>query len=141
MILSSDRFVRLLASLLRPGTGSPSEQRRHPRVNIRTSAFFAPYDTQTGVGPAYSVRLLNLSASGVGVQSVTQMELGTQFVIDMPDSHPVDTEIPDDTQRLRVLCKVVHCRTAGSTQFVIGAQFLRLWTAPAPTLDSALAAA
>jgi hypothetical protein len=140
MNLSSDRFVRLLASL-RPEGSVTSDQRQQPRAPVRASVLMAPYEPKTGLGTAYSVRLLNLSGSGAALQTVTPMIVGKQFVLDLPDNHAEDRENQDDTQRMRVLCKVVHCRTAGATQFQIGAQFLRLWTAPAPTLDNALAAA
>jgi hypothetical protein len=139
MNLSSERFVRLLASL-QPEGSVTSDQRQQPRAAVRASVLMAIYD-QNALGAAYTVRLLNLSGSGAALQTVTPMIVGKQFVLDLPDNHTADRENQDDTQRMRVLCKVVHCRTAGATQFQIGAQFLRLWTAPAPTLDTALAAA
>jgi hypothetical protein len=140
MNLSSERFVRLLASL-RPEDGVTSDQRQQPRATVRASVLLAPYEQKTGLGSAYAVRLLNLSGSGAALQTVTPMIVGKQFVLDLPDNHTDESEAQDDSQRMRVLCKVVHCRSAGATQFQIGAQFLRLWTAPAPTLDTALAAA
>jgi hypothetical protein len=139
MNLSSERFVRLLASL-RPEGSVTSDQRQQPRAAVRASVLLAIYD-QNALGAAYTVRLLNLSGSGAALQTVAPMIVGKQFVLDLPDNHTEDRENQDDTQRMRVLCKVVHCRTAGATQFQIGAEFLRLWTAPAPTLDTALAAA
>ena len=138
MNLSSERFVRLLASL-RPEDGVTSDQRRAPRAEVRASVLLAPCETK-GLGSACVVRLLNISGTDCPrLQSVIAIAPGKQFVVDLPDFHE-NEGTPDDSQRLRILCKVVHCRPNG-TQFMIGAQFLRLWTAPAPTLDTALAAA
>jgi len=136
MNLSSERFVRLLASL-RPEGSVTSDQRQQPRAAVRASVLLAPYEPQTGLGAACSVRLLNLSGSGAALQTVTPIVVGKQFVLDLPDNHTDQSEAQDDSQRMRVLCKVIHCRPAGAAQFQIGAQFLRLWTAP----DTALAAA
>jgi hypothetical protein len=136
MNLSSERFVRLLASL-RPEDSVTSEQRHAPRADVRASVLLAPCEGK-GVGPACAVRLLNISGSGAALQSVIAIPRGTQFVVDLPDFHE-NEGTPEDSQRLRILCKAVHCRPNGS-QFTIGAQFVRLWTAPAPTLDTALAA-
>ena len=42
---------------------------------------------------------------------------------------------------LRILVRVAHCKQVAEHQYLAGLQFVRLWTAPAPSLDAARAAA
>ena len=123
-----------------------TEQRRRPRVGMRASVLVAPLDEASGEpGATYAVRVQDLSAEGASFQHFRLLRKGQEFVIDVPEALPES----DDHRRtegeaagqLRILCRVIHCRMAAEHQFVIGAQFVRLWTGPAPTLDAARAAA
>jgi hypothetical protein len=138
--LSHERFVGLLASL-KSRDGIETEQRRRPRVGLRASVLVAPLEESGEPGATYAVKVQDLSAEGVSFQHFRGLRKGQQFVIDVPESEDGPTEAQEAGGRLRILCRVIHCRSAGEHQFVVGAQFVRLWTTPAPTLDAARAAA
>lgn len=148
MNLSNERFVRILSSLS-PDAGPDTDSRRHPRVALRTSVLLAPCvegtTLGTTLGPAYVVKLSDVSCGGVSLTHFTALPNGSQFVIDLPEpSDEADGQRRGARSRvscLRILCRVVHCRTANEHQYQVGAQFVRVWTAPAPSLDMARAAA
>ena len=133
MNLSLDRLLGVIASL--KSDGVDPEQRRQPRVGVRAAVLISPCEDGEP-GPAYVVRIQDISAGGVALQHYRDLPKGKQFIIDLPERPPEGTTSP---RSLRVLCRVVHCRMAAEHQFVIGAQFVRLWTNPAPSLDAARA--
>lgn len=154
MNLSNERFVRILSSL-KPEAGVETDARRHPRVALRTSVLLAPCAEGTALtptlGPAYVVRLHDVSCGGLSLSHFSALPVGSQFVIDLPEpaeDEEADEKVTPVNRRsrarvtcLRILCRVVHCRSSNEHHHVLGAQFVRLWTAPAPSLDMARAAA
>ena len=139
MNLSLDRLLGVIASL--KSDGVDPEQRRQPRVGVRAAVLIAPCDDGEP-GPAYVVRINDISAGGVALQHYRDLPKGKQFIIDLPERGTDVAAIGTGTtapRSLRVLCRVVHCRMAAEHQYVIGAQFVRLWTHPAPSLDAARA--
>ena len=150
MKLSHERFFQVIASLQSgQGNGGVSverEQRRQPRVGMRASVLVAPLDDGGAMGASYAVRLADLSSAGVSFQHFRGLRRGSEFILDLPEvSSPEDAPEPTgfsepSQSAARILCRVIHTRSAGEHQYVIGAQFVRLWTTPVPTLDSARAA-
>ena len=137
MNLSHERFVRVLASL-KPDEGVSVDNRRHPRVALRSTVLMAPY-FDGRAGAAFSVRLQDVSSGGAAVHTLRSVPCGSEFILDLPEQ-----TAPDGTTQsapLRILCRVAHCRRVGPHQFQLGLEFAELWTAPAPTLDAARAAA
>jgi hypothetical protein len=130
MNLSHERFVRILASL-KPDDVCV-DNRVHPRVALRSTVFVAPcQDGKTG--PAFAVRLVDVSSGGAAFTALKPVAAGSQFVVDFPEAAPGGQE----ESSLRVLARVVHCRPAGEHQFHLGLQYVRLWTAESPSLDAA----
>ena len=144
MNLSHERFLRVLASLKAHDAITP-EQRRNPRVGLQASVLIAPCDDdgcvesrsrETAPGPAYSVRVRDLGSGGISFQHYHALPKGKPFILDLPERGE-----DGEPASVRLLCRVQHCRLTAEHQFVIGAQFIRLWTAPAASLDAARAIA
>jgi hypothetical protein len=149
MNLSHERFLAVLASL-KASDGVTSEQRNDPRVGLRASVMIAPCPDarlldgrcvdSTGKdvepGPAFSIRVQDLSSGGIAFQHFNALAKGKLFVLDLPTG-PEDGRIVS----VRILARVLHCRTTAEHRYLIGAQFVRLWTTPAPSLDALHAAA
>ena len=150
MNLSNERFLKVIASL--DGIEAvDSEQRGNPRVSLRASVRIAPFDGARLIearcldalgldaepGPAYAVRVQDICAQGVAIQHHRSLLKGSPFVLDLPER--ADAGGTHEVSRMRVLCRVLHSRMTAEHRFSIGAQFVRLWTAPAPTLDVAVA--
>jgi hypothetical protein len=131
--LSHDRLLKLIAALNAAADGVEVEQRGEARVGVRASVLVAPLEEGGRMGGTYSVKLSDLSSEGVSFRHHRGLPRGSQFVLDLP-------EATDEPATVRVLCRVIHARSAGAQQFTIGAQFVRLWTAAAPELDAARAA-
>jgi hypothetical protein len=140
MVLSHERFLKVLA-LLRDGDATETEQRRHPRVSVRALVLIAPCVEEPTplrepeLGGAYTVRVQDLSCEGVGVQHFHPLAKGKSFVLDLPERGE-----GGEMGSVRILCRVTHCRTTNQHHYQIGAQFVRLWTAAAPSLEAARAA-
>ena len=149
MNLSHERFLAVLASL--KGTdGVTSEQRNVPRVGLRASAMIAPCPDArlidgrcldfTGKdvepGPAFSVRVQDLSSGGISLQHFNALAKGKLFVVELPTGQE-----DGRAASVRILARVLHCRMTAEHCYLIGAQFVRLWTLPVPTLDAVQAAA
>ncbi len=147
MNLSHDRFLEVLSSL-KAGDGISTDQRDSPRVALRASVIIAPclgakivdgrcLDSQgkdAEPGPAFSVRVQDLSSGGVALQHFNAFPKGKLFVLDLPTRGQAGPGV-------RILCRAMHCRMTAEHSFLIGAQFVRIWTAPAPTLDAVQLAA
>ena len=136
MKLSHDRFLKLFAALNAASDGVEVEQRGEARVGVRASVLVAPLEEDGRIGGTYSVKLSDLSSEGVSFRHHRSLQKGSQFVLDLPDAKTGE----DGASTVRVLCRVIHVRSAGAQQFTVGAQFVRLWTAAAPELDAARAA-
>lgn len=137
MNLSQERFVRVLASL-KPDDGVAVDNRRSPRVALRSTVLMAPYfDGRPGA--AFTVRLQDVSSGGAAVHALRAVPCGSEFILDLPEQSA--TEAGAQVAPLRILCRVAHCRRVGQHQFQLGLEFSELWTAPAPSLDAARAAA
>ena len=136
MNLSQERFVRVLASL-KPDDGVAIDNRRSPRVAMRSTVLMAPY-FDGRAGAAFTVRLQDVSSGGAAVHTLRSVTCGSEFILDLPEQSTNDAGQPAP---LRILCRVVHCQRMGPHQFQLGLEFSELWTAPAPTLDAARAAA
>jgi hypothetical protein len=134
--LSHERFVRVLASL-KTDDGVATENRQHPRVPLRSTVLMAPCDNGQ-VGPALAVRLQDVSSGGASLHVFHPMASGQQFVIELPENQTDNEEAP---AVLRILVRVAHCKQVAEHQYLAGLQFVRVWTAPAPSLDAARAAA
>ena len=142
MNLSHDRFLEVLSSL-KATDGISSEQRDDPRVSLRASVLIAPcsdarivegrcVDSQgkdAEPGAAFAVRVQDISSGGVAVQHFNAFPKGKLFVLDLPTHGQPGSGV-------RILCRVMHCRMTAEHSFLIGAQFARIWTAPAPSLDA-----
>src|SRR5260370_1434150 len=135
MNLSQERLLGVIASL--KSDGVDPEQRRQPRIGVRAAVLIAPCEDGEP-GPAYVVRIQDISAGGVALQHYRDLPKGKQFIIDLPERY-ADAD-PTKITSLRLLCRVVHCRMAAEHQFVIVAQFVRVWMGGAASLDSARAA-
>lgn len=136
MNLSQERFVRVLASL-KPDDGVAVDNRRSPRVAMRSTVLMAPhFDGRPGA--AFSVRLQDVSSGGAAVHALRAVPCGSEFILDLPEQ---SNENGKQAASLRILCRVAHCRRIGQHQFQLGLEFSELWTAPAPSLDAARAAA
>jgi hypothetical protein len=136
MNLSHERFIRVLASL-KTDDGVAIENRHHPRVPLRSSILMAPCDNGQ-LGPALTVRLQDVSSGGASLHAFHPMTVGQQFVIELPENN---TDAEESPAMLRILVRVAHCKQIAEHQYLAGLQFVRLWTAPAPSLDAARAAA
>jgi hypothetical protein len=90
-------------------------------------------------GNAFSVRLQDVSSGGAAVHTLRSVPCGSEFILDLPEQS--NDAGKQAAAPLRILCRVAHCRRVGQHQFQLGLEFTELWTAPAPTLDAARAAA
>jgi hypothetical protein len=149
--LSLERLLAIIASLRSEGALEPN-QRQQPRVMIggggamHLKVLIAPVagtrrvpsgDNPNEPGPAYAVRVQDLSIGGIAFAHHLPLARGDTFVLDLPQRNP-DGQA---TTAARVLCRVSHCRQTADHQFVIGAQFERPWNGPAASLETARAAA
>ncbi len=147
MNLSHDRFLEVLSSL-KTTDGISTDQRDNPRVALRASVMIAPcpgaklvdgkcvdaHGKDAEPGPAFSVRVQDLSSGGVALQHFNAFPKGRLFVLDLPTRGQAVAGV-------RILCRAMHCRMTAEHSFLIGAQFVRIWSAPAPTLDAVQLAA
>ena len=143
MHLSHEKFLDVLASL-KIVDAPATDQRNHPRVPMRASVLVAAFpdgkiDAQNCVdekgvpavaGQAYSVRVVDLSSGGVAFNHFHAVPKGKPFLLDLPSKDG------QTSNGVRLLCRVQHCRMTAEHRFQIGAQFVRLWTEPAPSLDA-----
>ena len=148
MNLSHEKFLDILA-LLKLTDSVAADQRIQPRVPMRASVMVAafpdgkivdqncvdPSGNDAQLGQAYSVRVVDLSSGGVAFNHFHALPKGKPFLLDLPAKNAN----PDSGVRL--LCRVQHCRMTAENRFQIGAQFVRIWNAPAPVLDAAQRAA
>ena len=150
--LSLERLLAIIASLRSEGALEPN-QRQQPRVSVQAPMFprvlIAPVPPAAGTlrvpsagnpdepGPAYAVRVQDLSVSGIAFAHHLPLSRDDAFVLDLPQRDADGRAIT----AARVLCRVAYCRTNAEHQYVIGAQFERPWTAPAASLAAARAAA
>lgn len=149
MNLSHDRFLNVIGSLV--GTDAlEAEQRGAPRVSLRAQVNIAPLDdarfidgkclridgSEPEPGPAYAVRIQDLSEGGIALLHHHALPKGKPFILDLPETDAKGREV-----RTRLLCRVMHSRVTAEHQHLIGAKFVRVWTAAAPTLDAAVALA
>ena len=135
MNLSHEHFLEILGSLKGPDTAS-RDQRTDPRVGMRAALAIAPIcdGKDAEPGPAFGVRLQDVSEGGVAFHHHNALLRGKLFVLDLPVAGNASGGV-------RILCRVQHCKMVGDHQFFIGAEFVQPWTAPAPTLDQVRAAA
>jgi hypothetical protein len=137
--LSLERLLAIIASLRSEGALEPN-QRQQPRVSVRAPMFpsvlIAPIADSTP-GPAYAVRAVDLSVSGIAFGHHLPLRRDDALVLDLPQRNP-DGQA---TTAARVLCRVAYCRQSAEHHFIIGAHFERPWTGPAASLEAARAAA
>jgi hypothetical protein len=144
MKLSHERLLEVVASL-DTDLAATTEQRLDPRLVLHATVFIAPCPggrlvngrcvDSTGAdlqpGAAFAVRVQDLSAGGAAFQHFDPLPKNSLFVLDLPAaSHD------DAPSSLRVLCRVLHSRVTAEHRFVIGSQFIRIWTAPVPSLEA-----
>ena len=149
MNLSHERFLAVLASLKGTDAVTP-EQRNVPRVGLRASVMIAPCPDarlldgrcvdpagkDVDPGPAFSVRVQDLSSGGIALQHFNALAKGSLFVLDLPTGSE-----DGRAASIRILARVLHCRTTAEHRYLLGTQFVRLWTSPASSLDALHAAA
>ena len=137
MNLSHERFVRVLACL-KVDDGVAIDNRHHPRVPLRSTVLIAPFHNGD-LGQALAVRLHDVSSGGASLHTFQHMPSGQQFVIELPETPENVAE--GQPPAFRILARIVHCKQVTEHQYLAGLQFIRVWTAPAPSLDTARAAA
>jgi hypothetical protein len=149
MNFSHETFLDVLAAL-KGADAVAAEQRHHPRVGLRALVTIAPFPEGRVVdersldphgnnaepGPAFAVRMHDMSSGGVALQHHHALPKGKPFVLDLPVRGQAGK-----TETTRILCRVMHSRVTAEHQFLIGAEFVRIWTSPAPSLDIVRAAA
>ena len=146
MNLTHERFLKVIGSLV--GTDAlESEQRGAPRVSLRAQVMIAPLDdarfidgkclridgSEPEPGPAYAVRIQDLSEGGIALLHFHGLPKGKPFILELPEKQDAGRIV-----RTRMLCRVMHSRVTAEHQHLIGAKFVRAWTNAAPTLDAAV---
>ncbi len=118
MKLSTEHLAAVLDSLGATGVQKENEEnRRAPRRGIQARASIVMHDSSNNSSPnrpAIPVVLRDVSARGVGLLYLESMELGTQFVLNVPRGKSAP---------LTVLCTVAHSRALQKELFAIGAEF------------------
>jgi hypothetical protein len=144
MKLSHERLLEVVASL-DTDLAATTEQRIDPRLVLHATVFIAPCvggrlvngrcvdaagaDLQPG--PAFAVRVQDISSGGAAFQHFDPLPKNSLFVLELPTGNH---DAAPGT--LRLLCRVLHSRVTAEHRFVIGSQFIRIWTAPVATLEA-----
>ncbi|HWE92993.1 MAG TPA: PilZ domain-containing protein [Tepidisphaeraceae bacterium] len=117
MDLSAEQFAQIVTSLgIEPQEGVGSDERRRPRAEFDARASLIPLSDQTNPG-AVSVKVRDLSPSGIGFLHDRQMVLDEQFALLLPRD--------GDTPAV-VLCTVAFWQPLARDLFAIGARFTRI---------------
>lgn len=129
MKLSDAMLEKVTVSLqegVNPSVGS--ERRREPRTAFNGRATIVRCDDAARRTPL-SVRIRDLSASGVGIHHSEELQNGDRFILLLPPAMAAVAK--------GVLCTVTNCRPAPAGGFDIGAMFTNLLR---PTNEAAFTA-
>jgi hypothetical protein len=121
MELTADQLASVSASLNLAGViRDPSERRRTPRRDVRAVVSVALVEDGES-GPPLSMRVRNLSPSGVLLQHEQALKFGQQFVLNLPRN---------EGSSVQILCTVMNCRVGRGKLYHIGAEFTCALSAP-----------
>lgn len=117
MDLSAEQFAQIVTSLdTEPQAQTGENQRRRPRAELDTQASLIPLSDHSAPG-AVSVKVRDLSPSGIGFLHDRRMGLDEQFALLLPRD--------GDTPAV-VLCTVAFWQPLARNLFAIGARFTRI---------------
>jgi hypothetical protein len=122
MRLSDEIFENLLWSLGSAGPARPDEARRTPRVGSSGIAMLFPIeDGHRGEGREVAIR--DISAEGASLLLGSRLR-AEQFILQLPSRRP---------EPVTILCSMRHCDRAPKGGWIVGAEFLRFLSRPAPS--------
>ncbi|MDB5354753.1 MAG: hypothetical protein JWN24_1206 [Phycisphaerales bacterium] len=117
MDLSADQLAQIVFSLgAAPSSEVGADQRRRPRAELDARVDLIPLSDQSNPA-AISVKVRDLSPSGIGFLHDRQMALDEQFALLLPRD--------GDTPAV-VLCTVAFWQPLARDLFAIGARFTRI---------------
>ena len=118
MSLSAEQFIEAITSLTSDPIqdGADHEQRRQPRVGLRSRATIILLGEQAG-SAAVSVQVRDLSPAGIGFLHEQKMNLDQQFALVLPRAN--------DTPSV-ILCSVAFWQPLAGDCYAIGARFRRI---------------
>lgn len=117
MALTAEQFSQLIGGI----AGGRADLRRAERISREAPAAIIPL-VDGRPGSPVSVRIRDLSPRGVGMMYHSTMERGTQFILRLARA---------DNQLIPLLCHVCHSRKVVGGSYLIGAEFLCIYT-PSP---------